>query len=46
VVVAMNCRAKRIADDVMMAELTEMSLFVKSGGAMVGQPGKIHTIQI
>jgi hypothetical protein len=46
VVIAVNRRTKRIADDVMMTELAEMSLFVKSGGAMIGQPGKIHMIQI
>jgi hypothetical protein len=30
----------------MPAKLVEVGLFVKSGGAMVGQAGKIHRIQI
>src|SRR5579863_4795876 len=46
VVIAANSGAKRVTDDVVTAELAEMSLFVKAGGAMVGQPGKILSIQI
>lgn len=45
-VVARDRGATGVDNDIMPAELAEVGLFVKSGGAMVGQPGKIHTIQI
>jgi hypothetical protein len=44
-VIAIAFAAEGIEDDVVAAELAEVGLFVKSGGAMVGKRGKIHGIQ-